>query len=159
MKRLTEWSGHGWLSLAVRLYLGGLFVYASWHKIVHPELFALDVATYDILPLLLVNPMAIVLPYVELIAGVMLIVGFRARSGAILVLGMLCLFALALVLALANGLDVSCGCFASQTMEEDPITGMTLIRDLIWILLAFYVLIFHQNGIGIDRALAGPSKG
>ena len=159
MSRLTGWSGHAWLSLAIRLYIGGLFVYASWHKIVHPELFALDVATYDVLPLVLVNPMAIILPYVELIAGVMLIVGFRARAGAVMVIGMLFMFAVALVLALAKGLDVSCGCFASQTMEEDPLTWMTLFRDLMWILLAFYILIFYRNGIGIDRMLEGPSRG
>jgi uncharacterized membrane protein YphA (DoxX/SURF4 family) len=158
MTRLIEWSGHGWLSLSARLYIGGLFVYASWHKIVHPELFALDVATYDILPLVLVNPMAIILPYVEFIAGVMLIVGFRTRAGAVLVTGMLIMFTIALALALAKGLDVACGCFASQAMEEDPISRMTLLRDFLWILLAVYILIFHRNGVGIDRMIDGPSR-
>jgi len=89
----------------------------------------------------------------------MLIVGFRARSGAVMVIGMLSMFTVALVLALVKGLDVSCGCFASQTMEEDPITWMTLFRDLMWILLAVYVLIFYRSGIGIDRMLEGPSRG
>ena len=158
MSRLNEWSGHGWLSLAARVYIGGLFVYASWHKIAHPELFALDVATYEILPLVLVNPMAIILPYVEFIAGVMLIVGFRTRAGAFLATGMLIMFTIALALALAKGLDVACGCFASQTMEEDPISRMTLLRDLLWILLSVYVLIFHRNGISIDRMLEGASR-
>jgi len=153
MSRLVQWPGHTWLALPIRLYMGGIFVYASWHKILYPGLFALDVATYDLLPLVLVNLVAIILPYVELIAGMILIVGFRTRTGAALIIAMLLLFTVALVIALARGLDMSCGCFASQTMEEDPITWMTAVRDVIWILLTFYVLIFDRHGIGIDRVL------
>jgi uncharacterized membrane protein YphA (DoxX/SURF4 family) len=153
MSRPVQWPGHTWLALPIRLYMGGIFVYASWHKILHPGLFALDVATYDLLPLVLVNMVAVTLPYVELVAGMMLIVGFRTRTGAALIIAMLLLFTVALVIALARGLDMSCGCFASQTMEEDPITWMTALRDVIWILLTCYVLIFDRHGIGIDRVL------
>jgi uncharacterized membrane protein YphA (DoxX/SURF4 family) len=159
MSRLTEWAGHAWLALPVRLYMGGLFVYASVHKIAYPELFALDVATYDILPLPLVNLSAITLPYVELAAGAMLVVGFRTRTGATLVTGMLLMFLIALVIALARGLDMSCGCFASQAMEEDPITRMTVLRDFIWIVLASYVWVFDRSRIGIDRLLEETERG
>lgn len=156
MNSVAGWPGHRWLALFARLYLGGLFVVASWHKILYPGLFALDVATYDLVPLVLVNLTAIILPYLELFAGVMLVVGFRTRTGASLVLGMLLLFTAALLIALARGLDMSCGCFASQTVEEDPITWMTVFRDMIWILLASYILAFDRNGIGIDRLLQKP---
>jgi hypothetical protein len=68
------------------------------------------------------------------------------------------MFLVALVIALARGLDMSCGCFASQTMEEDPITWITVLRDLIWILLAFYIWLFDRSKIGIDRLLEGPAR-
>ena len=58
MNRLLAWAGHGWLALPARWYLGFVFLLACQHKIAHPGAFALDVATYGILPLSLVNLMA-----------------------------------------------------------------------------------------------------
>ena len=70
-----------WLILALRLYIGYVFLAACFHKIVHPEMFAVDVATYQILPLYLINLMAIVLPWIELVAALMLILGLRHWPG------------------------------------------------------------------------------
>jgi hypothetical protein len=51
--------------MAARLYLAAIFLLACWHKILEPAAFALDIATCRILPLGLVNPLAIVLPWVD----------------------------------------------------------------------------------------------
>jgi putative oxidoreductase len=151
MRRLLEWRGHALLALAARLYLGAVFVLACWHKIVEPGAFAIDIATYQILPLALVNPMAIVLPWVELVAGVLLIVGFRTRAAALLVAGMMSMFTVAIVIAVNKGLDMSCGCFASQGAAEDPISWWTTLRDAGWLGLALYVLMLDRSPLGIDR--------
>lgn len=139
-----------WLAVPVRWYLGGLFLAACLHKIAEPGSFALDVATYDILPLELVNLAAIVLPWVELVAGVMLLVGIRIRVAALLVAGMMTLFLVALVVALARGLDMSCGCFASQGAAEDPISWLTVVRDATWLGSAAFVLAFDRGLAGLD---------
>ena len=144
-----------WLAVPVRWYLGVLFVGACLHKIAEPGSFALDVATYDILPLLLVNLVAITLPWVELSAGAMLLVGWRVRPAALLVVGMMVVFLAALVIALARGLDMSCGCFASQGAEEDPISRLTVLRDLGWLGLSIFVLVCDRGLAGIDGLLAG----
>ncbi|MFH1131635.1 MAG: MauE/DoxX family redox-associated membrane protein [Pseudomonadota bacterium] len=154
MNRFIEWRGHSWLSLPMRLYLGFVFVTACLHKIAHPSMFALDVATYDILPLALINPMAIILPYLELLAGIMLLIGFRVRGSALAVFGMMLMFLVAVIIALAKGLDMSCGCFASQSMEEETISGLTMLRDLFWLLLSLYIVLFDRRPIGMDRLLA-----
>ncbi len=158
MSALLEWRGHAWLALPMRLYLGVVFVLACLHKIAHPGLFALDIATYDLLPLALINPMAIVLPYLELAAGAMLIVGLRTRAAALLISGMMLMFTIALSIALAKGLDMSCGCFASQS-AEDAISGLTLLRDLAWLALGLYVFLFDRRPLGLDRLLADPAEG
>ncbi len=154
MKGLLTWRGHAWLALPLRWYLGLVFLVACVHKILHPASFALDVATYDVLPLVLVNFMAIALPWVELAAGVMLIVGFKARAGSLLVAGMMVVFIVALLMAMAKGLDMSCGCFASQGMEEDPISGWTVLRDLGWLAGSMYVFVFDRRPLGVDAWLA-----
>jgi len=143
-----------WTALAARLYLGGVFLAACFHKIAHPDLFAVDVATYGILPLALVNPMALVLPWIELIAGAMFVVGLRVRAAALLIAGMMVVFIAAIAIALAKGLDLSCGCFASAGAAEDPISWLTLARDGAWLALALYVLFLDRDPIGVDRLIA-----
>jgi uncharacterized membrane protein YphA (DoxX/SURF4 family) len=143
-----------WLAVPARWYLGALFVGASLHKIAEPGAFALDIATYDLLPLGLVNLAAIVLPWVELVAGALLLVGFRVRPAALLVTGMMAVFLAALVIALARGLDMSCGCFASQGAEEDPISRLTVLRDLAWLGLSLLVVIGDRGLVGVDGWLA-----
>jgi uncharacterized membrane protein YphA (DoxX/SURF4 family) len=136
----------------MRLYLAYIFIIACIHKIAHPEMFALDVATYDMLPLSLINITAIVLPWVELMAGIMLVLGYKTRAGALMVAGMMLMFIIALTAALYKGLDMSCGCFASQAVnDEDPISYKTVLRDIVWIGLALWVLIFDANPLGLDR--------
>ena len=154
MKEILLWRGHPYLALPVRLYLAVIFLMACYHKIIEPGSFALDIATYQILPLYLVNLMAIILPWVELAAGAMFLSGFRTRAAAILIAGMMLVFTMAISIALAKGLDMSCGCFASQGAIDDPISFHTILRDLGWLALALYVLIFDHNPLGIDRWLA-----
>jgi putative oxidoreductase len=144
-----------WLAVPVRWYLAVLFVGASLHKIADPRSFAVDVATYDILPLALVNLAAIALPWIELAAGGLLLLGLRVRPAALLVAAMMVVFLAALSIALARGLDMSCGCFASQGAQEDPISGLTVLRDLAWLGLAAWLIAFDRGLVGLDRVWVG----
>jgi hypothetical protein len=71
---------------------------------------------------------------------------------------MMAMFTVAIAIAVAKGLDMSCGCFASQGSSEDPISWRTILRDLSWLLLAAYVFIFERRPLGLDR-LYGRRKG
>jgi len=147
-----DWRGHRFFALSARLYLGWLFLTACWHKIAHPDTFALDVATYQLLPLYFVNAFAIYVPWLELFVGALVLLGYRARAAALLVVLLMASFILALLWALHLGLDMSCGCFASQAASAgDTISWHTLVRDLSWLALGLYVLWFDRNPIGLDR--------
>lgn len=150
MSGFLAWRGHAVLALPMRVYLGVVFSVACIHKIADPGTFALDVATYDLLPLVLINAMAIILPWVELVAGALLIIGYRTRAAAFLVAGMMVMFLVAVIWALAQGLETSCGCFASQALESDPISGLTVLRDVGWLALALYVFFFDRRPLGVD---------
>jgi uncharacterized membrane protein YphA (DoxX/SURF4 family) len=69
-----------WLALCFRVYLGGLFIYASIYKINYPAEFAETIASYQIVPYYLVNIMAVVLPWMELVSGTLLLAGIRPRA-------------------------------------------------------------------------------
>lgn len=147
-----------WLAVPARWYLGGLFVLAAWHKIAVPHDFAIDVATYEVLPLVLVNAVAIILPWIEVGAGLLLLLGIRVRAAALLVAAMMIVFLAALGLALSRGLDMSCGCFASQGAETDPISFRTVLRDLLWLGLSVLVLAFDRGHLGLDRRREGAES-
>ncbi len=93
--------------------VGLMFVLASLHKIASPAQFAGIVDNYQVLPSLFVNFVAVVLPWVELLCGLLLLASV-ARGGAALVLaGLTFVFILAISFNIARGLDFDCGCFGS----------------------------------------------
>ncbi|MBW2257293.1 MAG: DoxX family membrane protein [Deltaproteobacteria bacterium] len=157
MSRILQWRGHPWVSLPVRLYIGMVFLLACPHKILHPAQFALDVAMYQVLPLELINLQAIVLPWVELFTAVMILVGFRTRAAAALITAMMVMFIVALVIALGHGLEMGCGCFASEG-GDDPISWRTVVRDAIWLVMGLYILVFDHDPIGVDRLIGKESE-
>jgi len=151
MSRVTQWKGHKWLALAFRLYLGAVFLVACFHKILHPEVFALDVATYQFLPLWSVNFFALVVPWLELAAGLMLVFGVKVRAASLLTAAMMVSFMVGLSFALHQGLDMSCGCFASQAASgDDPISWHTLVRDSVWLFQSLYIFAFDLHPIGLE---------
>ena len=67
---------HPALALAFRLYIGGLFVYAAMYKINYAAEFATTIASYRIVPWWGVNAVAVFMPWLELVAGVLLSYNF-----------------------------------------------------------------------------------
>lgn len=125
-----------WWWLA-RLVLAAVFIGASLAKIRDPEGFALAVHRYRLLPGVAINPVAILLPWVELVAGLALLwPGARPRrAAAFLIAAMLAVFTGAIILNLTRGIESSCGCFS--TRADDAVSdGWNLLRNLALLWLA-----------------------
>jgi hypothetical protein len=90
--------------------LGGLFFYAGWEKYLHPYEFAEAVLAYRLLPGNLVGAVAAVLPWVEIAAGLSLVVGLKRRSGLILMAGLATGFLVVILITMGRGLKIDCGC-------------------------------------------------
>jgi putative oxidoreductase len=97
--------------LMTRLVLGGVFLYAGFVKIADPTAFAGDIAVYRVLPYFGNYLAAAVLPGLEALCGVLLIVGFRTRGAAAVILLLTSVFMAALASTIVRGLDIDCGCF------------------------------------------------
>ena len=126
-----------------RLLLGGIFILASVDKILHPAAFAKIIYNYQIVPDGAVNFTAIMLPWIELLLGLLLMLGLWI-SGAVVLSNLLLLtFFGAILFNVARGLDINCGCFSTSSELTSAIsTVWYLLRDGIFLLLALY-LFFH----------------
>jgi putative oxidoreductase len=141
---------HPHWGLILRLVLGAVFAFASTDKILNPSLFARSVMDYRLLPLSLVIPLAVLLPWTELIAGVLLIVGWLRRGSAAVILILLAVFMVAIASALARGIDIACGCF-STSPEGERLAWETLGRDALLILAALQVLLSPRTSFEVGR--------
>src|SRR5581483_3866509 len=94
----------GLTSLGLRLFLGGFYLVAGAVKVVDPGKFAEAVANYRMVPHPLINVMAITLPWVEITAGVLLILGVWFKASTWLINCMTLMFIAAISTAVARGL-------------------------------------------------------
>lgn len=142
LKRLFDNSR---IELAARWILGITFIYASFHKIIAPADFARILYGYDLFPGVLINLIAIVLPFVELFSGLALILGIYPRSAALIVNGMLLGFIIALSINLVRGHEFDCGCFWSGQTEYTSSVELLLVPDIIYFVLALQVFLYGRR--------------
>ena len=144
-----------WLDLVFRIFLGGVFIAAAIPKILDVEAFAISIATYQVLPLALVNLQAVVLPWLELITGVLLIVGLRTKAQALVINGMLVMFIVAIYLAMSRGIQAQCGCFGAEAEAAmNELTWKKIIEDTGWLLIGLYILLGNPNRFSLDTLIA-----
>jgi uncharacterized membrane protein YphA (DoxX/SURF4 family) len=114
------------LLLLGRLALGGIFVFAAyaklhfggaWHLRDYQFFFAMAINSYNMLPLPVVQSMALVLPWLELALGALLILGIGLRWVSLAITLLLLVFMAALTRAAMLGLQINCGCFGYSSQK------------------------------------------
>ncbi|MEE8541793.1 MAG: MauE/DoxX family redox-associated membrane protein [Desulfobacterales bacterium] len=142
--KLTQALENSWLELAVRWFIGALFVFASYHKILDPAHFAKIVYGYYLFPDVSINLIAIILPPVELFAGLALILGIYPRSASLIINLMLFGFIIAIGLNLIRGQQFDCGCFSFDEQGYGSSAGGLLLRDILYFVLGLHLLFFKK---------------
>jgi len=140
--------------LLVRLFIGVLFIIAGLAKLDQPAFFAHSIEQFDIVsrPVLIV--MTYTLPWLELICGVLLILGLFLRASAMLIGLMLLTFIIALLSAMARGIAGECGClgFFGSGRIGWPLT----LQDTALLITCAVIYIFGDRHklISIDSLIA-----
>ncbi len=132
----------------LEVVLGGLFIYAGLQKLLHPYEFAEAVLAYRLLPGSLVGMVAALLPWVEIAAGLTLVAGLKRRSGLILLGGLLAGFLLVILITMARGLKIDCGCGLFFQRQVGP---AAILEDLV--LLAWAAGLYGWEHQKATRAL------
>jgi uncharacterized membrane protein YphA (DoxX/SURF4 family) len=99
--------------------------------------------------------MAYVIPWTEVIAGTLLVLGLWARASATVIVSMLVAFIGGVLSVIARDIDAKCSCFGSI---EWPCTGgvgwCQVIRNVVMIAMAVPILRWGAGSVAVDR----PSK-
>lgn len=132
------------LILVVRIFLGALFVYASIDKIHHPLAFAQVIHHYRLTPPFFINYLAVIMPWIEIVCGILLIAGFRVKAASLAVSLMLAFFLVVLSITAARGINVSCGCFTTSMAVKSNLV-LRIIEDAGMFLLGLYILVFYRR--------------
>jgi len=121
--------------------LTAVFIYAAYSKIIDPTAFIKNVKAYEMLPRFLINPFGHSLPFLEVIAGILIWIPKWINIALGLMGFMLVLFIAAISYAIITDKIINCGCFDSN-QEAGP---MQLIIDLILLLDIIFLSIFFNK--------------
>ena len=128
---------HPRVQLALRLLLGAFFVYASLDKIWSPAAFAKIVYQWQVVGPVPSNLVAVTLPWIELLAGLLLIAGAWKRESALVIALLLVVFIVSAGSVMARGIDVeNCGCVSVAKAEAPSSWPPAWTKGVGWFLVS-----------------------
>lgn len=136
------------LLLLARYVIGTVFIYAGIEKIADPVFFSDSISNYKILPEAAVNFFAITLPWIEVVAGIFLIFGVAVKENAFIINAMLIVFVVAIVISLARGLNIDCGCFGREGGSE--LGFLKVVENMLLLSLGMLLIFFDSKMLALN---------
>jgi len=147
---------HPRLALVLRVLLGAFFIYASLDKIWNPAAFAKIVYQWQVVGPVPSNLVAVTLPWVELLAGALLLAGAWKRESALVVALLLVVFLVAAGSVVARGIDVeNCGCVSVTQAESASSWPPSWTKGVGWFLVSRNLVLL---GVALAVAFVPPRK-
>jgi uncharacterized membrane protein YphA (DoxX/SURF4 family) len=142
-----------WIGLVSRLVLGGVLFAAGYLKVFTLEKSQMSVRAYELLPISLANFLGIVLPFAEIVLGLLLIIGAFTRYMALLGGAIMFIFIVAIASAWARGLTIDCGCFGGggQVAANETKYLQEIVRDAGLLLLALFLIRYPVTRFSLDK--------
>ncbi|MBW0103551.1 MauE/DoxX family redox-associated membrane protein [Pseudonocardia sp. KRD291] len=147
------------LVLAGRLVLGGVWIVAGALKVTDLDASVRAVRAYRLLPDVAAQVLGAGLPVVEIVLGVLLVVGLGVRVAGALSVLLMGAFVVGIASAWARGLQIDCGCFGSGgalAPGESPTYGLELARDGALLVVAVLVAWRPSGRLALDDRLGTP---
>ncbi|MEU1811094.1 MauE/DoxX family redox-associated membrane protein [Micromonospora aurantiaca (nom. illeg.)] len=147
-----------WLGVAARLGLAAVWLIAGGTKVGDLAASGRAVNAYQVMPYDVATVIGAALPFVELALGVLLLAGLATRISAGVSAALLVVFIAGIASAWSRGLAIDCGCFGSGgqlAAGQTPSYLPEILRDLGFLVLAGFLLIWPRTPFSVDGWLAG----
>jgi uncharacterized membrane protein YphA (DoxX/SURF4 family) len=151
------------VQLPLRAGLGGVFCLAAWKKLGDIQSFAEAIKGFKVVSIetheYLIIIGAFTMPWIEMIAGVLLVLGLWTRAASLTIGLMLIVFIAALIhVIFDDSISANCSCFGDMKLVCGSDVGWCqVIRDLVMLLPAIY-LIWRGGGILSLDSLFKPNS-
>ena len=145
------------VGLLLRLFLGGVLLYAGIAKVGRPLTAERAVQAYEIFPMELAGWIGIALPFVEIVLGVLLVLGLFTRPAAIVSTLLMLAFIVGISQAWARGLTIDCGCFGGggQVGADETAYPQEIARDTAFALAGAWLWWRPRSLASLDHYLFG----
>jgi len=139
-----------WIVLLARLLVGGLFMVAGFSKLLLPHAEVVQLmAQYQVIPAWATPALAAGLPWLEVLSGTALLIGFCTTPATLLIALQLLSFSGLMLVILGLGISIEdCGCFGNLGLHETPV--QVLLRDLVMLALLLPILWRRHDRWGLD---------
>lgn len=135
----------------VRVLLGGVLLAAGVLKVGHPAELASNIAGFRLLPPNVVGPLAVALPYVELLLGAYLVVGLFTKAIAAIAAAQFIVYAGAIGSAVLRHIPVSCGCFGPN--DSATADWPHVAFDVLLAVAAIFIAYAAPGALAVDGKL------
>ena len=135
------------ITLVCRYFLGIIFIYASFSKIIDPISFSSNIDNYHITPIAINNLVALIIPWIELFIGLGLIFNKYIKGSIVIMIFLLILFIIMISQAYFRGIDLHCGCFKSiqssniKDLKADMLKKIA--EDIVFLCMAIYLYFIY----------------
>ena len=148
-----------WLSLIGRLGAGQVFIFAGLIKVADPAEVARSIQAFGVVENdSLISLAAYIIPWTEIIAGVLLVAGLFTRAAATVILLMLIGFVALILNAMNKGQELTCGCFGKiELFCSGPLGKCNLIQDGVFAALALMPLVLGGGRASADALGKAPA--
>ncbi len=132
-----------WIDIVCRWLIIVVFLAAAIPKIISPIAFSEIIGAYGLLPEFLLFPMAIFMPWAELLTAIGMM--FKKQWAIISALLLMLVFIAVLSCGVYLGLDIDCGCFGPDDPEHKAFSGLrtALIRDIVLLVPLLFSVGYH----------------
>jgi len=138
-----------YLLLFIRIFFGFIFIFAAISKVTDSPGFSQSIYNYKLMPDFIINLLAIAFPWIELVAGILLVFGISVKENSAILSGLLVIFIFAIAISLARGLDIDCGCFG--TVDGSKVGLMKILENIGLLLLGLILIKFDSRFLSLVK--------
>ena len=139
-----------WMHRALRWTLAATFLLAAGlklvdpfeGKLVNPADFVAAIRNYHVAPAWSLHALALLLPWIEIVAALALLAGRWTSEAASILLALLLVYMAAIASTMLRGIDVDCGCFGKYDTSSALVV---LLRDLLLLAIAAGIILLNRR--------------
>lgn len=144
-----------WIGTVARLATGGVWLVAGAIKLPDPYESISAVRAYQVLPESVVPLVGHLLPVVEVVVGVLLLLGLLTRGASVASAVLFVVFIAGIASVWARGIEIDCGCFGGGGAKEGAMEDYPkeIARDVGLLLASAWLVWRPRTRLALDHLL------